>query len=161
MCKRIVSMISLMMVMTTLRAFDFPLTSLTSTIESNVTPIRDNEDEVDAITIKVDIDEAGQEDRGKVVKLDVTGFQGDQVIFGDYDVTENYKTLDLSKIANRSFLFNCEAQPPSHMTGSIKYVGFDQNPEVNAYYESIPNELKEYCGTLGVTIARNRRLILV
>ena len=161
MCKRILSMISLMMVMTTLRAFDFPLTSLTSTIASNVTPIRDNEDEVDAITIRVDIDEAGQEDREKVVKLDVIGFQGDQVFFGDSNVTDTYKTLDLSKIQNRSFLFNCEDQPPSHMTGSIKYVGFDQNPEVNAYYESIPDDLKIYCATLGVTIERNRRLILV
>ncbi len=161
MCKRIVSMISLMMVMTTLRAFDFPLTSLTSKIESNVTPIRDNENEVDAITIMVDIDEAGQEDREKMVKLDVTGFQGDQVFYGEFDMTDTYQTLDLTKIGDRSFLFNCENQPPSHMTGSIKYVTFKEHPEVNAYYESIPDELKDYCGTLGVTIARNRRLILV
>ena len=162
MYKKIVSLISVMMVMTTIRAFDFPLSSLTSKIGSNVSVITDNEDDIAAITIQVDINDEGQDTRGKTVELLVTGFSGDQVFWNGIEVTDTYKQLDLNKIEKRSLILDCEAGYPGKATGSIKYQGFDQDPEVVAYFQEVPNEISNYCTGLGATMTSNgRRLILI
>ena len=165
--KRLVSMISLMMVMITIRGFQFDLISLTLSNGPDVTNIRDNYDKKDPISITVE--EESRDEENKTVRLTITGILGGLVLFNDLDQTSGYEELTEGDFEERYLVFDCKTGNGGDAIGSIKGNNFDKTPVVTGKYNKVPDRLKEICGELGQAIPEepvqsneeDRRLILI
>ena len=168
MCKtRFVSVFTLVIVMTTIRALEFPLASLI--LKAGTTPmtLRNNEEDDEdgdpvenaKITIGFEIESKDQDQ--KTVKLNLTGFPNQSVFMGGIDMTSSYQTLAEDEYEVKYLVFKCKNGNQGEMEGKIAGNGITNPPELLAVYTDVPENLKTACEELGQKIERNRRLILV
>ncbi len=171
MCKRIVSLMTVMMVMITMRAAPFPflVRELTSCVGSNTTNIKHEEDSNDkSMTLLIDIDIGAEAQKAElgVLSLIVTGFQDEAIFFGDIDVTDSYKTITAEDYPDRTLNFDCEKNfDEKYIRGMLRGKGFDEEVLTIAYYDAVPQQITNSCQIILQEKAKragnNERLVLI
>ena len=164
MCKKILRFISLMMVMLTITAapFAFPVHEFTVKVGSNTHNISNCPGEKE-VTMMVEIDEDGQDDRGAALKLDITGFDDEEIYWGDIEMTDTYKEITPEAYPDRSLIFDCsQGFGAGKAVGMLRGTGVDDENETTAYFTAAPAEVQAACTELLAKYSNEeRRLLLV